>query len=119
MRKSYSDNEELQTLIKELCKIASTEKVMLWKRVATDLSRPSRQRRAVNLARIDRYTTDNEFVVVPGKVLSSGDITHKVNVAAFNFSKDAKTKINAKGKALSITELLKSNPKAKGVKIIG
>ena len=120
MRTTLSTNEELQSLIVSLRKAATEGEVKLWKRIASDLSKPTRQRRAVNLSRIDRFTKDNDVVIVPGKVLSSGDINHKIQVAAFTFSKAAKEKIaQAKGNAISISELLKSNPKGKGIKIIG
>lgn len=120
MRKTKSSNEELQNLILKLRKTASVEKVNLWKRLASDLSKPTRQRRIVNVSRLNRFTKENEIVVVPGKVLSGGEMNHKVQVAAFNFSKSAADKITqAQGKALTIDELMKSNPKAKGVRIIG
>jgi large subunit ribosomal protein L18e len=59
-------------------------------------------------------------VVVPGKVLAAGNFDHPVNVAAFAFSEQARSKIlRAKGKCLSISDLMKKNPKGTGVKIIG
>jgi len=120
MRAISSPNTELQNLIMELRKAATTQKAMIWKAIAADLSRPSRERRVVNLSRINFSTEDNDVIVVPGKVLSSGDIDHKVKVAAFSFSGSAKQKISqAKGSVMTIEELLKSNPKGKGVKIIG
>lgn len=120
MRLTFSPNVHLQSLIAELQRVASKEKVSIWKRIASDLSKPSRQRRAVNLSRINMNTDDNDVVVVPGKVLSSGDIDHKVQVAAFSFSKNATEKISkAKGTAISIQELLKANPKGNKIKIIG
>jgi large subunit ribosomal protein L18e len=120
MRKSHSSNDELQTVIALLRKTAATEDVKIWKRVANDLSKSSRQRRVVNLSRINNYSKDNDTIIVPGKVLSSGDIDHKVQVVAFNFSKSAIDKIvGAKGTAMTITELLKANPRPKGIKIIG
>ena len=120
MRTSFSPNEELQQLIFELKKVASIEKVGIWKRVAADLSKPTRQRRIVNISRIDRYCNDNDVIVVPGKVLSTGDVTHKLSIAAYRFSGMASEKIKkAQGKVLTIKELLKSNPKGKGVRIIG
>jgi len=61
-----------------------------------------------------------ETVVVPGKVLGAGKIDHPINVAAFAFSDQARLKIlKAKGKCLSILELMKKNPKGANVKIIG
>lgn len=120
MRKSYSTNEELQVLIKTLKQVSSTEKSNIWKRVALDLSKPTRQRRVVNLSRINRVTKDNDIIVIPGKVLSAGEIDHKVKVAAFTFSKNAIEKIShANGTVITIAELLKSNPKGKGIKLVG
>jgi large subunit ribosomal protein L18e len=58
--------------------------------------------------------------VVPGKVLGAGAIEHPVNVAAFAFSEKAQSKIlKAKGKCLTIPQLMEGNPKGSGVKIIG
>ena len=120
MKRTGPTNPLLRDLIGELKKRGNEQEVNLWKRIALDLERPTRQRRAVNLSRINRHTKENEVVVVPGKVLSVGEIDHKINVAAFNFSALAKEKIlKAHGKALSIDELMKLNPKGKGIKIIG
>jgi len=59
-------------------------------------------------------------VVVPGKVLGAGKIDHPINVGAFAFSERARSKIlKAKGKCLSISDLMKKNPKGANVKIIG
>jgi large subunit ribosomal protein L18e len=59
-------------------------------------------------------------VVVPGKVLAAGNISHPVNVAAFAFSEQARAKIlKAKGKCLSISDLMKKNSKGTNVKIVG
>ncbi len=113
-------NVYLQSLIQELKKASAIQKVGLWVRIADDLSASTRQRRVVNLSRINRYTKVNETVVVPGKVLGSGNLDHSVVVAAWNFSSDAKAQIEkAKGKCLSIADLIKQNPKGKDVRIIG
>jgi large subunit ribosomal protein L18e len=58
--------------------------------------------------------------VVPGKVLGSGVLNHKVNVGALTFSSQAKVKIERTGgKCLSIRALIEENPGGSGVKIIG
>lgn len=91
-----------------------------WKRIAADLRRPTRERRTVNVYKIEKFAQDGETIVVPGKVLSVGDLTKKVNVAALTFSEEARKKIeNAKGKTLSLQELLKINPEGKLVRILG
>jgi large subunit ribosomal protein L18e len=72
----------------------------------------------VNLSHLNRHTTNGETVAVPGKVLGSGEIDHPIKVAAFAFSKRAKSKIlDAKGKCLSIQELAEMNPKGTSTRI--
>ena len=67
-----------------------------------------------------RFTKPNEIIIVPGKVLGSGSLNHSLTVAAFSFSESAREIIEqAKGKCLTIKELVQKNPKAKDVKIIG
>ena len=69
--------------------------------LARQLSKPSRQKKPVNMTRIQK--TDSHSVVVPGKVLGAGEITRAVTVYALDFSKEAKKKIIAAGgKCLSL-----------------
>jgi len=73
----------------------------------------------VNISKIARYTEKNDTVVVPGKVLAAGELTEPVTVAALGFSSRAKEKIEeAKGRALSIDELVEENPSGSGVRIL-
>ncbi len=109
---------ELQNLIVDLKKRALASK--LWRRVAQDLSRSTRQRRVVNLYKINKYAKADETILVPGKVLSLGDVDKKVTVAAYQFSEAAKAKIEGKqGVTLTIKELLEKNPDGKKVRILG
>ena len=88
--------------------------------LAKSLSKPTRQRTVVNLSKINMHTKDGETVVVPGKVLASGDLDHTVTIAAWKFSKQALDKIQkAKGKALEIPELVKEGIKGKKIRMIG
>jgi len=113
-------NPNLKNLVQELKKTSIKQDVKIWKRIATELERPLRRRRVVNLSRIDQYGKNNETVIVPGKVLGMGEITKKITVAAFRFSGQAKEKILSSGsKAITINELLKKNPKGTKVKIVG
>ena len=110
----------MQKLVYDLKKRSYEHKANIWKRLAIDLERPTRQRRIVNLSKIDRCTKENETVVVPGKVLGAGLINHKLLIAAWQFSQQAKDKIEAAGgKTLSISELALKNPKGQRIRIIG
>jgi len=115
--KTGTENPETQRLIQELRKESAS--AALWRRIADELQRSARSRRVVNLGRIARYAKENETVIVPGKVLGSGEISQKITVAALSFSESAKKQINAKGKAMTIQELLKKKVKPQDVKIIG
>lgn len=113
-------NPLTKELVDRLRKESVTGKCALWGRVADDLERPTRQRRCVNVSRIARNAKPNEIIVVPGKVLGSGVISQSVTVAALAFSDGARELIEkAKGKALTIDELLEKKPKASEVRIIG
>lgn len=112
-------NPTTEALVSELRKASIEQDVSLWKRVAEDLEKPTRARRTVNVFKIDASARDGETLIVPGKVLGEGDLTKKVTVAAFSFSDGARAKINKTGKALSINELVRSNPKGAKVRILG
>lgn len=98
--------------------VSSLEKRnQVWKAVARGLRRTRRKRFEVSVAELDRFAGDT--IVVPGKVLGSGEVK-KVTVAALGFSSTAREKIiKAGGNALSIQELLEKNPEGKGVRIVG
>lgn len=112
-------NLELQELIKELKTASIQNEAKIWKRIATDLEKSTRSRREVNVFKLAQTTKENDVVVVPGKVLGTGDINHKLTVAAHSFSKQALDKINKNGKAITLKDLVKENPKGKKIKIIG
>ncbi|MEM1607025.1 MAG: 50S ribosomal protein L18e [Candidatus Bathyarchaeia archaeon] len=120
MKRINTTNPNLIRLLYILRKAARKNRAAIWGSVAEYLSRSRRRRVAVNLSRINRYTQEGDVVVVPGKVLGSGLLTHSVTIAAFAFSGQARQKIiDAKGKCLSIPELIELNPKGSNVKIIG
>ncbi|MDP6642029.1 MAG: 50S ribosomal protein L18e [Candidatus Nanoarchaeia archaeon] len=112
-------NSQLIELIQELKVLSNKENVKLWKRVAKDLEKSTRRHSNVNVLKVNKYVRENETALIPGKVLSKGDLTKKITIAALSFSKEAKEKINKTGKAITIKELIKENPKGSKVRIIG
>jgi large subunit ribosomal protein L18e len=109
------DNQILASLIESLMKAEKP----IWRKVASELSKPRRQRVEVNLSKLELYATDGTTLLVPGKVLASGVVSKKVSVAAFAFSDRAKQLISAAGgKAMTIESLHKSNPEGRGVMIL-
>ena len=120
MKRTGPSNFVLLGLIQELKKKSIEQSSGIWNRIATDLEKPTRQRRVVNLSSLSRYTKENEVVVVPGKVLGAGSINHKLTISAFQYSDGAKEKLEKAGaKIVTLTELSKNNPTGKGIRIIG
>ncbi len=110
----------LRNVIISLDEASKRTKSDLWKRIAQDLSMASRQRRAVNLSRISFNTKEDEIIVVPGKVLGSGDISHKLTITAFSYSSSALEKLKKAGaRVVSFEKLISENPKGNNIRIIG
>ncbi|MBI2659874.1 50S ribosomal protein L18e [Candidatus Woesearchaeota archaeon] len=113
-------NPILQSLIQELKNKGREQSISLWRRIAIDLEKPTRQRRVVNLSSISRHTKENEIIVVPGKVLGAGNLEHKITISAFQFSSGAKEKIEKAGaRIIPLLDLSKENPTGRGIRIIG
>ena len=70
-------NPYLRQLIENLKKKSLELKAPIWKDIAEKLSRSTRQRVEVNLSDIERNVSDGETIIVPGVVLSTGNLTKK------------------------------------------
>jgi large subunit ribosomal protein L18e len=119
MTTTSNKNPVLSSLIRELKKMSIEQNVPCWKAIALELERSAINKRVVNIARINKYAKDNETIVVPGKVLSSGELEKKLTVCAYQFSSEAQKKINRNGKAVLLSEFMKNNPKVSNIRIIG
>lgn len=90
-----------------------------WKRVAELLSGTRKMMVNLNVSQINSLADEKGTVVVPGKVLSQGNIGKKIKVVALSFSGKAKKKLSdAKIPFSTIIEEIKSNPKGEGIKIL-
>ena len=113
-------NPELMKVIRLLREKSNETGAAIWDDTAERLSKSKHKRVCVNVSRINRHADAGETVLIPGRVLGSGAIQHAVHVGAFNFSEQARKKIlKAKGKCLSIPELVKKNPTGSKIKMIG
>ncbi|RLG57064.1 MAG: 50S ribosomal protein L18e [Hadesarchaea archaeon] len=112
-------NPMLRRLIRQLREHGRKQKAKIWLDIAERLEGPSRIRSEVNLSQLERYASNGDVVVVPGKVLAAGRLSHPISVAAFRFSSPARRKLMmAGGRALTIQELMEQNPTGKGVKLM-
>ncbi|HPD81775.1 MAG TPA: 50S ribosomal protein L18e [Candidatus Pacearchaeota archaeon] len=99
--------------------ILAAKKNNSWVEVAGLLSRPRRKRINFNLDEINQKCNEGESIIIPGKVLSQGKIEKKIKIIAFNFSEKAKEKLlSSKCQITYISDEIKSNPSAKGLKIL-
>jgi large subunit ribosomal protein L18e len=95
-------------------------KAPIWRALERELLRPRKNRREVNISVLADKTDDGQIVVVPGKVLGSGEIGHKLTVCAVTISVSAAKKITSSGgKLVSLSRLIELYPDGKGVRVIG
>ena len=99
--------------------IRAGKKHKAWMQLAGILASSRKNWRSANLNEIEKETKLGDIIAVPGKILSQGDVTKKIRVVAFSFSKKAKEKLlNSKTEIVSIIDEIKKNPEAKGVKFL-
>jgi large subunit ribosomal protein L18e len=71
-------------------------------------SRSKRQRVAVNVGKIARCAKADDRVIVPGKVLGSGEIDKRISLCAVEYSAQALQKLKKAGcSTVGIEEILK------------
>jgi len=81
--------------------------------IASALSAPTKQNASVNLDKISHSKA--ETIIIPGKVLSGGEITRKAKIYALGCSEKAKEKMKKAGcEYKTILEALNKNEKIKG-----
>lgn len=99
--------------------IITCKKKKAWLKVAEILSGPRKNRANINLEELNEKIKDEKIIVVPGKVLSQGELDKKIKIAALGFSEKAKEKLKKLGlETFTILEEIKKNPEAKGIKIL-
>lgn len=73
----------------------------------------------VNLSRLSKFTNVEDVVIVPGKVLGTGTMDHKITLCTFSLSQSAAKKmIDAGCKIVSIKEFVEKFPEGSKVKIV-
>ncbi len=113
-------NQVVVQMVKELKVASKKNKAPIWSKLAEMALKPARTKRVLNLGQIDKFVSDNDTVIVPGKVLGTGNISHKITLCSFSISTSGAKKVaQSGGKIVNFTQLIKNNPTGKGVKIIG
>lgn len=99
--------------------IALAIKSSHWLPIAKILSGPTRKYSVVNLSEINKNSSAGDTIIIPGKILSKGELTKKIKICALSISSEAKEKLKStKSEFLPLSEEIKKNSKAEGIKII-
>ena len=100
--------------------IIAAKKKDAWNEVAELLSGPRRKRMNINLTDLNGIeASDKDILVIPGKILSEGQVDKKLKIVAIGFSERAKEKLLKSGCKLStILDEIKSNPTGKDIKVL-
>ena len=77
-------NQIFINVAKELKEASKKNNALIWKKLRSFILKPSSSRRIVNLTKIDKITKDNDVLFVPGKVLGTGNISHKILLCSFS-----------------------------------
>ena len=113
-------NQVIIHMAKDLKKASTKNNAPIWAKLAEYALKPSIARRDINLNRISQLTKENDTIVFPGKVLGTGNISHKITLYSFSISKSAANKIlESGGKLISYLDLIEQNPTGKGVVLLG
>ncbi|MCP8307636.1 MAG: 50S ribosomal protein L18e [archaeon] len=117
---SRIENPILNSAIRNLRQAYKKSNSPIWLATMEYLLKSSARRPSVNVGKISRLTKEDDLILVPGKVLGGGIISHKVTVGAYSFSEKGSWKIQkAGGKAMSLGEFIEKFPDGKGVILIG
>ena len=113
-------NQVVLRMASDLKKASTKNDAPFWRKLAEYALKPSIARRDINLNRIGQLTKENDTVVFPGKVLGTGNVSHKITLCSFSISDSAAAKVLEEGgKLISYSDLIKQNPTGKGVVLLG
>ncbi len=113
-------NQIVIQMVKTLRGASKKNNAPIWEKLAEMALKPTRAKRTINLGQLDKFVADNDVVIVPGKVLGTGSLSHKISICSFSISTTGAKKITESGgKILDISQIIKNHPTGKGVKIIG
>ncbi len=113
-------NQVVIQMAKELKQASTKNDAPIWLKLAKLALKKSASKRVVNLTQINDVTKEGEVIVVPGKVLGTGNLAHKITISSFSISNSAAKKIiESGGNIIAFKEMIEKFPTGKGVRIIG
>ncbi len=113
-------NQIVLHMVKDLKQASKKNEAPIWSKLADLALKPSSSKRTVNLTRINKITKENDVLFVPGKILGTGNLSHKIILSSFSISTTARNKIiKSGGNVMAYSDMIKKFPTGKGVIIFG
>ena len=113
-------NQVVLHMVKDLKQASKKNEAPIWSKLADLALKQSSSKRTVNLTRINKTTKENDVLFVPGKILGTGNMSHKITLSSFSISTTARKKIiQSGGNIMAYSDMIKKYPTGKGVIIFG
>jgi large subunit ribosomal protein L18e len=111
---------ETKRLITSLEKTSRKTKKAIWKNLAAILDKPTRNSVDINVEKLNALAKQfaGKTLVVPGKVLSKGELTTKTKIVAVSASEAAKEKINQNGEFVLLKDFVNDKVKVSELVIV-
>tara|TARA_B100001750_G_C15322498_1_gene502940 strand:- start:25 stop:372 length:348 start_codon:yes stop_codon:yes gene_type:complete len=107
-------------MVKELKNASKKNDAPIWLKLAKSALKSNSNQKTVNLKKIDEISNDGNAIIIPGKVLGTGNISHKIILSSFSISNSAAKKIkDSGGEILKFSDMIERFPTGNGVIIIG
>ncbi len=107
-------------LIASLEKAAKATKKEIWADLAKRMDAPTRNALTVDLEHVNKMVALNKgkTIIVPGKILSDGELENKAVIVAVSASANAMAKINKKGEFVLLKDFAEKAAKTKASDLV-
>jgi large subunit ribosomal protein L18e len=113
-------NQIVTHLAKELKNASKKNDAPIWLKLAKTALKSNSTQKTINLKKINENSDEGNAIIIPGKVLGTGILSHKIILASFSISNSAAKKIkDSGGEIIKFSEMIEKFPTGTGVKIIG
>ena len=118
--KNMTKKLETQRLIAKLEQTSRKTKKVIWKDLAKRIGKPTRNNVDINVEKLDMLAKKfkGKVLLVPGKVLSKGELSEKVKVVAISASEKAVEKINTNGEFVLLRDFVDDKVKVSELVIV-
>lgn len=111
---------ETKKLVTQLEIVSRKTKKNIWKKIAEILQKPTRHNLNVSIEKINKIAKKNskKILLVPGKILSQGELEEKTTIVGVNISTKALEKISKKGKFIYLKDFIKEKVNVKEIILV-